>query len=144
MTTDHFEGDGVEIAPNQFVDLLPRELWDKIFDPNLITITEWLGRITYRPNVRLEASRVTSASSELFPVNVTNIHIIAEVEDTYNRGKTITTRAMFPYPDSYMEWGFEHFVRTVRQFLHSWEEHESDEWLLIDGERKFDPHRVKW
>lgn len=29
---------------------------------------------------------------------------------------------------------------TVRQLIHKTETHEADEWLLIDGVRKFDPH----
>lgn len=114
-------------------------------DNPLEQIQEWLGRITYRPNVVLTAYRFEpgeiNGMTLRSPVNCTNIRITAKVEDTYNHGKEIQTVSVFPYPDAALDFGFDHFVAWVRRSLHDWEMHESDEWLLVDGGRKFDPHK---
>ena len=95
-----------------------------------------LARVTYKPNVRMRLANAGSHFEAWLDVDV-------NVPDV-NAPETMTTvRGRYPIPLLFNTTGEldERYALTcIRRILLSFEEHELDEWLMLDGKQVNPPH----
>jgi hypothetical protein len=119
--------------------------WPPEWAQDTATWEALLGRISYRPGWELRVYQD-------FRSGTMALHVIADVEDTYQpgvRGKVLHARLIPPHL------GGRHKEATdredpelleaqrltwIRDALGTVELHERDEWLKVDGIRRWDPH----
>lgn len=96
------------------------------------TPDEWILNCRYKPDV-------TFSVQYMGPDHWT-LHVEALVQDSYNPGTKIRVSAPYPVPPdaSLIE---EEFYIFFRRTCHQWERHETDEWIEIHGEKRWNPHR---
>jgi hypothetical protein len=96
-------------------------------------LAQLLARFTYRPRWKFDLR----ANGTGWPGWI--LAITAWVEDTYKPGQWGKVMTVLTVPqadmdeDGWMRWLHDYAVRAVEQ-------HETDEWFLIDGRRPWDPH----
>lgn len=92
-------------------------------------LQQWLDRVTYKPNFHLT-------------LDGSNLQVQMQVPNTHDpQHRDIDVRAPFPIPPHVLlSLDEREFFRWVRECIHWVERHEADEWLLVDGMRKWDPH----
>jgi hypothetical protein len=62
--------------------------------------------------------------------------------NTYDRETFQNTTLMLPFTlDLLYEYSFNEFANIVRKHIHKAFMHEIDEWFLVDGVRRYDPHK---
>jgi hypothetical protein len=64
--------------------------------------------------------------------------LVAKVPDTYQPDRIVAVHHAGPLPLPMPE---QAFIHQVRHRIHQAVCHEADEWILVDGDRVFDPHR---
>lgn len=110
----------------------------------------WLSRITYKPDTQFEVARVDPQEyARLYGVRVVakrnlpdstkGITNLAEYAD-YVGFIPIAGQEVVPWNIVERE-DFTAFLRWFRHWLRRMEQHEMDEWLRVDGELPFDPHK---
>jgi hypothetical protein len=103
-----------------------------------------LKRCTYRPGWKLELSGAAEGyRPDDYTVHLDSTYslvVTANVEDTYNPGRLTPIGSIFPLRGLEFLETPEEFMRLVQRALWRHEEHESQEWLKIDGKIYDDPH----
>lgn len=103
-----------------------------------VRVQGWLARLSYKPD-----SKTTVAlrdSHARYPVLA--FEFSHRVLDSRNPSLEIEVRnqELVPASASFL-FDFETFVQWWRASWRHMENHEIDEWILVDGERIFDPHQ---
>lgn len=88
-------------------------------------------RVSYKPGWEL---RVDAVGPSYHPF----LSVRADLEDSYDPGRQTRIGIRQAIPPVRSE---EQLLRWVRDALGRIELHERDEWLKLDGEMPFDPHR---
>lgn len=93
------------------------------------------SRIKYKPNYRVNIMVLPGSDSYGISIN-------APVIDTYS-GKSVNVRTVgkLGSKEELNRLSDMELLKLVRAELHKWEIHEADEWLTLDGDRPFDPHK---
>lgn len=110
-------------------DVLTRE-------PPKLDVTAWFAKVRYKPGVSFEAW-----FDHRHQTWVAEIRRPAPDRDT-GEDRLQAWRQVLPPRVTVLrgEEGERYLTNWLRGFIHDLELHEADEWLVIDGERPFDPH----
>jgi hypothetical protein len=113
-----------------------------------LLLEDWLSRIQTKPDTELLPGLVTGFGPlwETVVVSRRLPDSRAGINDDLARyadqSHFITIGAIWDVPQGFLERAdFDGFVRWVRKNLIDLEIHELDEWLKVDGVRRFDPHQ---
>jgi hypothetical protein len=101
-----------------------------------ITLRSFLASVRYKPGWTLTAGLGRD------PFSPVRLMVQAELPDTYRPGRSIRIGSSHPVPPDFERMPPIERARWLRSVLHAMEIHESDEWLTVDSERLFDPHRM--
>lgn len=121
---------------------------DRVAPDDKVKLSEWLGRIRYKPDTRFEISPVFSHVGCLQIVvlrhladSTKGLMTLTEALDPRNHVKVAAT---FEVPPYYLRTDdFDAFVHWIHQELFGMEKHEMDEWFRVDNHLPFDPHKER-
>jgi hypothetical protein len=113
-----------------------------------LLLEDWLSRIQTKPDTELLPGLVTGFGP-LWETVVVSRRLPdsrdadnADLARYSDQRRFITIGAIWDVPPGFLEReNFDAFVHWVRKNLIALEIHELDEWLKVDGERRFDPHQ---
>lgn len=93
-----------------------------------------IKRVTYRPGYMLDA---------IYEIDfdITKLIVKMRVENTYRPGEMIPIIFQHFLPAWRHIGDDAEAMRFIRDALHDMERHESDEWIRLDGEMIYDPHK---
>lgn len=97
---------------------------------------EIVSNITYKPGWSISIHE--NYGYYQFPV----LTIDAEVRDSYDPSKIVSIRGTKTLSHSLIyDLTKMSLLQLIRQFIHQTEIHESDEWIRLNGEMIFNPHK---
>lgn len=104
-------------------------------------IKNFLKRITYKPGFRIEYVGDDFGRYTGMPgYTMHRFYIINEGVDSDNTGKFIKLTKAFMMTDEMCQ-DETVFFRLIRSEIIAWELHEADEFLKLDGEAPYHPHK---
>lgn len=91
--------------------------------------------VTYKPRYRLTAG--VPLDTDIEYVQMVLIFAAQDSEGDSSEEKQLCFTRRYPWP----QWGTIGFIKDLlREFVHTWETHEADEWLKVDDVKVHDPH----